>query len=344
VLTLRYRADGHVHLPSPPANVWRGQLGYYLHRIASEERHDQDLSLYQRLFRTPASAVGVPDYDGRVLGPIGLAGEHVPHPFVLRRAEPDPPGTDLHLRRGEATTIEVVLMGTTLRALPQLTAAFEVLGADGLGRRTQQPDGNVRRGEVRLTGASLGLQGVEMELYDGTDWALPPTCGPELYEQADRLAPEPAAETGTQRPLRVRFETAVRLQHGGAVIAPDALDPDALAAPLYRRVVGMAVCYGPEALPARRIRRMQDGFRALADATRLDATDVEWREDTRYSHRQDRRVPAGGLYGAVQLHADKEVCTIWADWLGRAERLHLGKGTSMGLGRLSVLAGGDEPA
>ena len=338
VLRLTYRAEGRVHLPSPPANVWRGQLGYYLHRIASEEQHERDRSLYQRLFRTPRSAVGVPDYGGGVLGPIGLAGEHVPHPFVVRLAEPPAPGTDHWMEPGETVEVEMMLMGDTVAPLPQLTAAFEVVGEQGLGHRTEQPSGTTERGRAVLTGAALALRGVTLSLYDGTDWALPPVCGPEFYERAAAIAPGENTETppAAEPPLQVHFRTPVRLNHGNSPIRPEALNADALAAPLYRRVVGMAVCYGPEPPTAEVIQEMQEGFRALADPTALDISDLTWTEDTRYSHRQERRHPAGGLTGTLVIEAPPDLTDLWARWLHRAERIHLGKATSMGLGRIEL--------
>lgn len=360
-LRLDYQAQGRVHLPSPPANVWRGQLGYYLHRLAPEEAHAQDLSLYQHLFRTPRSAVGVPDYGGDVLGPIGLAGEHVPHPFVLRHVSPEAPGEDRFLGPGDETQVELILIGSAAGHLPQLTAIFETIGTGGLGRRVEQPSGKRKRGGVELTGASLHLQGVSLSLYDGTTWALPPTCGPELYDRAAALAPEadgpaangpaangpavndseangPEAErSGAPKGhLTVHLRAPTRLRFTGELVGPDALGADQLAAPLYRRAVGMAVCYGPETPTAEQITSWQDGFKALASATALDASGLRWVSDRRYSHRQERAVPAGGLAGTIRLKAPREALRVWHTWMSRAEQIHLGSGTSMGLGRLEV--------
>jgi hypothetical protein len=234
----------------------------------------------------------------------------------------------------------MILMGGTVRYLPQLTAAFEAIGEDGLGRKVEQPDGSRDRGPVTLTEASLDIRGVTIDLYDGTEWALPPTCGPELYEKARALAPTTAhADNGEADPaeaLSVRFRTPTRLKHGGEVVRPEALTPDALAAPLYRRALGMAVCYGQAAPPAAQINDMQDGFRALADKTTLDKREVTWTADHRYSHRQNRRHPAGGLTGRLRVQAPPEARALWAQWLRRAERIHLGKTTSMGLGRVAT--------
>jgi len=337
-LRLQYRAEGRVHLPSPPAHVWRGQLGYYLHRLASETEHEQDLSLYKRLFRTPRSAVGVPDYDGRLLGALGLAGEHVPHPFVVRHAEPETPATDRRLGPGAETVVEMRLLGAAVRHLPQLTALFETIGADGLGRRVEQPDGHTARGPVTLREATLAMGPVTLSLYDGTEWHLPPTCGPELYEQAEAMAPEVASEKTPENEgsLSLTFRTPTRLRHAGDPVTPDRLDADALAATLYRRVAGLAVCYGPGDPDEATVQDWQDGFKALAAPTTLMTDEVEWMTDRRYSHRQERRVPAGGLVGPVRLEAPPEALRLWARWLQRAETIHLGGGTAMGLGRLQL--------
>lgn len=339
-LCLRYRAEGRVHLPSPPAHVWRGQLGYYLHRLASEAEHEQDLSLYQRLFRTPRSAVGVPDYDGRLLGALGLAGQHVPHPFVVRHAKPEAPATDRRLQPGAETVVEMRLLGAALRHLPPLTALFETIGADGLGRRVEQRGGQKARGPVTLVEATLAMGPVTLSLYDGTEWTLPPTCGPELYEQAAAMAPAPDAASDAvpenREALSLTFRTPTRLRHAGDLVRPNRLDADALAATLYRRVAGLAVCYAPGDHEETTLQEWQDGFKALGAPTTLATGDVEWVTDRRYSHRQERRVPAGGLVGTVRLAAPPEALRTWARWLRQAETLHLGGGTAMGLGRLQM--------
>jgi hypothetical protein len=337
VVRLTYRTLDRVHLPSPPANVWRGQLGHFLHHLAPKDHHEQDLSLYQRLFRTPASAVGVPDYDGRTLGRIGLAGEHVPHPFVIRMADPCSPGTSVTLSPGETAEIEMVLIETTVQHLPSLAAAFEAIGDDGFGQRTEQPSGARRRGRISLTAATLDLSGVEIALYDGTSWSLPPTCGSELYEQAALLSP---GRTGTtaedDTPLSMQLVTPCRLKHGGRIVKPSALTADALAAALARRVLGLAVCYGPETPTETHLTACIDGFYELADATTVGTDALSWTPDTRYNHRQNRSQPVGGLTGRVTLHGDADVGATWRRWLRPATRVHLGKGTAMGHGRLRL--------
>jgi hypothetical protein len=336
-LRLSYRVEGHLHLPSPPAAVWRGQLGEYLHRLASEKHHEQDLSLYQRLFRTPRSAVDVPDLDGRLLGALGLAGEHVPHPFVVRQVRPPrPPATDVHRTDGDPVQVEWILLGTAVQHLPQLTGIAEVIGTDGLGRRTSQPNGKKMRGRAALEEATLHVGDAERTLYDGAEWTLPATCGPDLYDRIGPAEPGPEDTPVPARPLRARLITPTRLKHCGDIRRPDTLTPAALVDCLYRRVVGMSFCYGRKAPPTLQTSDWREAFWELAEATSLDTSGARWTDDQRYSHRQERTHPAGGIVGTLCLDAPAEARRTWARWLRRTEDLHLGKSTSMGLGRLEV--------
>ena len=338
ILQLTYRARGTVHLPSPPANVWRGQLGKFLRRIEPEDDHEKDLSVYQQLFRTPRSSVDLPAVDNRLLGALGLVGEHVPHPFVLRledREEPTAAGT---WTEGDETTIHVLLLEKAIGHVPALAGAFESIGAEGLGRKTRQPGGNRRRGRVQLMSAELDVGGVKLQLYDGTSWALPPDCSVNLYDEASGLAPvKPSSSSaaGTDQ-IAVHCVTPLRLKHQGSILRPEAMTPDALASNLFRRVQGLALCYGPGAPGEETIRARQDAFHDLAAATQFETADLQWASDSRFSHSQKQRHPVGGLVGTLRLSASPEAVAAWRNWLQVAERVHLGKKTSMGLGRIRL--------
>ncbi|WP_084605036.1 CRISPR system precrRNA processing endoribonuclease RAMP protein Cas6 [Desulfonatronum thioautotrophicum] len=68
---------------------------------------------------------------------------------------------------------------------------------------------------------------------------------------------------------------------------------------------------------------------------------LTWKDWSRYSNRQRKKVPMGGLTGSVHIaHAAPE---LW-EWLRCASLVHAGKGTVMGLGgwRLSSCSGYSE--
>ncbi|MFO8232830.1 MAG: CRISPR system precrRNA processing endoribonuclease RAMP protein Cas6 [Longimonas sp.] len=334
-LRLAYKTRGRVHLTAPPASVWRGQLGEFLHRIAPEHHHNHDLSLYQQLFRTPRTAVDLPnELSGRALGRLGLAGEHVPHPFVMRMHTPPEPGEPLVLPPNTRVQVDMVLVEEALAAIPSLTAAFDALGAQGLGKKTDQPGGARRRGRVQLAEAALDVGGVSLQLYNGTQWSLPPRCDTHLFEQA--AAMQPNADTVPNGPVTVQLRTPLRLKHARKIVRPDDMSVPALCAATYRRLVGLAVCYSPKPPTASTVQDLLDAFFALGDATTLDASALTWATGGRYSHRQGRRHPISGLMGPLTIDGPAPVRRIWRTFMKHAEALHLGKKTALGLGRVVV--------
>lgn len=421
-----YQAEGRVHLQSPAAHVWRGQLGEYLHRTAPQRHHNSNLSLYQRLFRTPRSAVQLPEgLSGHMKGRLGIAGTHVPHPFVLRMTDPPVPGRDLIVGDGEEVSVDLVLVEEAVQTLPSLAGALEQLGRYGLGSKSpRQGNASRQRGTVRLQRAALSFPhatgesatggsssappasaqpvsigpdappprpklhpsasespqpaasapasstsasstsappasdssgparspyetGKPRTLFDGTHWHFPDLSEPVFADVFTEALADAPARSRHQEPLQDRpqecFEhlvlelwTPLRLQHGGGLVRPEEMSIAALASACFRRLAGLAACYRPEAVSAPAMSALLSAFHALGDATRLARTDLRWIRDSRFSSAQGERHPTGGLFGTVTLQASAPVLRVWARLFRSAERLHLGKTTSMGLGRIRV--------
>lgn len=72
--------------------------------------------------------------------------------------------------------------------------------------------------------------------------------------------------------------------------------------------------------------RQSEGVRILAE-------DLAWRDLRRYSARQGTEMSMGGLVGTLRLAGD---LTPFAPLLRTAEIVHVGKGTTFGLGRVEV--------
>lgn len=62
---------------------------------------------------------------------------------------------------------------------------------------------------------------------------------------------------------------------------------------------------------------------------------TRWVEGVRYSSTQKNRLPIGGIMGAITVQPVHEP-EVWWRWWQAAEIFHLGKGTSIGLGRLQL--------
>jgi hypothetical protein len=336
-LRVRYEAENAVYFPTAPAGIWRGQLGAALRR-AAQAQSGTGTSAYEQLFRTPRTAVRIPDRPPRILGPVGLAGEHVPHPFVLRMAQGRDRTAPVRLGPGEATAWHLGLVGTAIDHLPSLTAALDGLGQGGIGRAVSRGNGRERRGTLRLREASLQLGRVSLRLYDGRRWRLPETCSAALYEQtADLLELVPPASEEPPDDLRVLLETPVRIAHEGTLLnTPSSLTAGALAQACHRRWAALSLCYAPEPPATERLDAAFEQARGLGRTTQIREQALRPARRIRYSARQDRRLSRAGLQGTVWIGGPPGRLAQWRLWLRRAAPLHLGKSTAMGFGQLSV--------
>jgi hypothetical protein len=115
-------------------------------------------------------------------------------------------------------------------------------------------------------------------------------------------------------------------------LGPAALRPGHLLLPLLRRVSTLAERHGPAPLEL--------DFRAQkerAEVAEFEENAVRWAEWARYSGRQRALLQMGGLLGLLSLPL-AGIEPLWP-FLALAPWVHVGKGTTMGLGAMRVTAG-----
>ena len=127
----------------------------------------------------------------------------------------------------------------------------------------------------------------------------------------------------------MRFHTPLRLREGGAQIDVTSLNGPVLGRAILRRVALMAEFHG---------RPLEDiaALRAQADQVILRSSQTNWRRLMRHSSRQKRTHSIGGLVGeAVVDFTSAPGIRDLARWVPVT---HLGKGSSMGLGKIQMEA------
>lgn len=160
---------------------------------------------------------------------------------------------------------------------------------------------------------------------------------PMRFELAglERLEP-PSAPTSTLERLRVELLTPLRMRVDGRLLGPERFEPRLFLLALFRRLSLLAACWGEPSrpLPLEPVRDRLARLRAMVG-------EMHWVEQQRRSLRQHTRMRMGGLLGHFLLHLEPEDPLL--PLLLAGEQLHLGKATTMGLGRyrlVPVLAGG----
>jgi len=226
---------------------------------------------------------------------------NAPHPFVLT---PPFEGSRI-VGPGNQLQIRVTLIGSGVEHLPHFLVVFDAMGRNGgFG-------GRFRVAEV--TAADK-----RQVVYEG---------------RLRRILAEPPAWTPdrSSEPLgrvRLEFLTPLRLRTVGRYNASPNFSE--IAGALLRRIHFLSALYGDG--PAST--EWTHPLLALADRVRAEEARFELFRWDRYSGRQQRRVAMDGVVGWVEASGDLGPLM---PYLRLGEHLHVGSGTSMGMGRYRVV-------
>ena len=262
-----------------------------------------DRCLYSTFFETPTPA------GSEVLRLYPRA----PHPFALAVPYPQPP----EVPPGQILRVGIVLIGEqAIESTPFLLIAWERVADTGLGRE---------RTRCRLRGVEA-VHGTERrQVYDPASRKLERTL-PTFTEADFAVSPD----RQTTRTIDVRFRTPARLRLAREIVASPSLPFHALFRNALRRLSSLLYfhCGG------RRLDLDFKGLIARAEAVRTVSSDLRYIEHERFSRRQGRAQPLGGLLGRVRYEGEN--LQYFLPVLRAAELVGVGKGTGFGLGRISL--------
>lgn len=294
-LRMEYSVDDPELLPAYLGSSWRGLIGWQMRRLCCP---------FDQQGQCKACRIG----------------DHCPY-FCLYELQSDLPGYQdaprPYVFRPEQSSnrqrhiLHVSLVGKAVRSAPLLWKTAQEASLRGLGRE-----------QVRL------------QVMDW--WEDRPGLGWTRLPQRDGFAQ--IAGEGTIRdfipsppplPWRLTIATPLRLRAKGRNMT--AMDWPFLLGSLARRLEMLSIIFHDGKPLGRELwAAVQDGF---GDQIKLGEGRFTWKDWSRYSNRQRRKVPMGGLMGeTLILDAPPEIWT----WLKIAELVHVGKGAGMGLGKIEV--------
>lgn len=294
---LTFQAVTPVRLPAYAGSAWRGVFGRSLKRLVCVIREPVCATcLLYRSCVYPYVFETPPDPAVGKLRKYTAA----PHPFVLI---PRAGGT---LSAGAALHLGITLFGYGNRYLPYVLHALDQAGQRGIGTQ-----------EGRLL-----LRRVEQAQGADASWR-------KIYVPGEPLTPQaPAVSAVPPCPERLTLvlETPLRLKTGDHHLTPEQFRCGVLFSQLLRRISLLTAFHTGTPLETDFA-----GLTRAAHGIEVESGELHWHDWTRYSARQDTRLQMGGLLGWITL-AGAELAPFWPYlWLG--QWTHVGKGTSMGLGR-----------
>jgi len=313
VLPLRIAAVARdpLEMPEHGGSRLRGAFGASLKRLVCVRTDLRECApcplrsecAYPTLFE-PRLAEAVP-------GTVGFA--DLPRPYILR-ADPEEQGAE----PGETLTWQGALIGRATAMFPYFVMTWQAMGQQGIG---------AKRGRFDVVGVeSLGLDHHAWELlYDRVSHRVrTPThalAAVHLARWAAALATEPV------RGVEVRFETPMLLKHRGEPVTVPEFH--LLWRNLQRRLSLLRLAHG-DGRPAVAF----DESIRNAESIRLtywDGEEASWR---RYSRRQGRHVPMGGLVGIARYGGD---LTPFLAPLKLGEFLGVGDNCTFGQGQYRII-------
>jgi hypothetical protein len=229
--------------------------------------------------------------------------DRAPHPYVIS-AEPRWERREV---RGEA--VEITLLGNGVEHWAEVLHAVRLGAERGVG---------AERVRLRLAAA-------EQESGGRQTWR-PAMGGGGVLAAAPARTPEAPPMPGR---VRVRLATPLRVRRDNDLVAPERLGFDEFAAAVLRRLALLSRFHTERAW-----RLDHAGLAALARGAEAAERELGWQEWARYSTRQQRRIPMGGVTGWFVVET-RGLEPLWPLlWLG--QWTHAGKGAVMGLGRYEM--------
>lgn len=278
----------------------RGSLGAFLKKTCCTVRRNScDACMLERHCSFPLLFLGKPAHVGQRAV--------LPPPYCI---EPCDTGkTDY--REGESFSFNLTVFSYALEYLPYFVHAFILAGQSGMGKGLGDGQGTFDLEDIFYNGRSIFQRDTQkLDIPAGEELALP------VWD---------AGQEG-QGALSVLLKTPCRFKADNHLAA--ALPFRQLFMLAVRRIRTLWALEGEHVLFA--------DFPAMldrADAIETGESHLVWKDWTRYSSRQKSAMQLGGVQGSVRYHGALEA---FLPFLALAEKLHIGKQTSFGLGQIHL--------
>ena len=297
------------NLPEYKGSTLRGGLGHALkHVVCTFHNH---MTCEQCLLASQCAYVTIfePDLSGKPFPDLKRISAR-PSPFVI---EP-PLTTKTHFSPEESFAFNLLLFGEVNDLLPYFIYAFEKMGQKGIGKNLDGHRGKFQLDEIENRGKIL---------YSPRNQFIQP---PEPLESLD-LNPV-SNESRDISTITITLETPLRFKIDRRIST--SLTFDHLIRVSLRRVSFLMACYGKK-----NITLDFDGL--IQRATSIEVTDsqLQWFDWQRYSARQHQEMNMGGLVGSVTYTG---VLDDFLPFIKFCEKVHLGKQTAFGLGKIRCIS------
>ena len=303
------RALTELRLPQYKGSTFRGGFGHNLRRTVCINRREdcsrcilQAKCIYCYIFETK------PPEDSR----LKTYFSDVPHPYILV-----PPVTEREFFKPDETfRFELILIGKAIDYLPYFLFVFIQLGKNGIGKE---------KGRFYIESVFNERFGEEAEIYDHRSGCLSRNI--QIYTSESFFPLWKEFLSANPEQITIRLLTPLRIKIAGH-LSDDFTFFDLFRALLNRLYMLTYFHCG------NRFERKHKELLELSKEIEMVEKNLYWQDWLRYSSRQKTRMKIGGVMGEFTI---KGRLMPFLPFLKIGEYIHIGKATSMGLGRYEIV-------
>jgi hypothetical protein len=314
---IRIRAEEEIHLPLYKGSTFRGAFGVAFKRVVCALRRADcgdcllnSRCVYAYVFESK------PEENLHVFGRVAS----IPRPYVI-----EPPLDETRsYQTGEPIEFNLLLIGRAIEYLPYFVYAFDEFGKQGIGRG---------RGRFTLERINAGKGERSVTIYSGKEGKLNHT-EPELIdlEAPIKRVLECEGISGEESRITLRFETPARIKYQRRLTKD--MPFHVLMRQVLRRLFLLWYFHSKAEDEVTDVGDYHKRIIKLAEPVSIARKALYWHDWERYSNRQGSRMRLGGFLGDITYSGYLE---IFIPFLRACEILHVGKGTTFGLGKYRII-------
>ncbi len=306
--SFKIQAVDPLALPDYKGSTFRGAFGYAFRKIVCALRKNdcgdcilKTKCIYSYIFETsPSEGAGIMGMNKYL---------KIPHPFVI-----EPPEESRRLfNPKDILSFNLILIGKASDYLPYFIYTFDELGKSGIGRRK----GRYRLLTVETEGKTV-YSSEDKTIRDAEIKRL------DIPEDIELKSSNIFQPEGNFKMITLRLLTPARISYGRDLTVK--LEFHILMRALLRRLCLLHYFHSGMSEPSWDHKQIIAG----AEHVSIETDNLQWRDWERYSTRQAVRMKMGGLIGQIGYKGNIEP---FMPILQAGEILHVGKGTSFGLGK-----------
>jgi len=230
-----------------------------------------------------------------------------PHPYVI-----EPPLYDIYFAPKNRLSFDLILIGNAIKFLPYFVITFQELGRVGIGNKRKKYI--IEKIEDTFNNGA--------EIYQPNLNYYPPNFTIKRFSEIRE-----ESKVYNKEILTLEFVTPTRIVVGNRLTSK--INFLLFIKSLLRRISLISQIHCNNILPFSYLPLLE-----MASKVETINSDINWIDWERYSSRQKRRIKLGGFVGKITF---EEGWNNFSPFIKLGEYIHIGKGTSFGLGKYEIL-------